>query len=100
MDEREIYKEKARAKLDLLMARIEVLQAQVRDKTADAQFDLNARIDDLQNKRTDLEDRLRKAQNASGDAWAEIKKGLDYAMEDVRRALERAGEALERTPTR
>ena len=98
MDEREIYKEKARAKLDLLMARIEVLQAQVRDKTADAKLDVNARIDELQSKRTDLEDRMQKAQNASGDAWTEFKRGIDYALEDVGRALERAGEALERTP--
>jgi hypothetical protein len=96
MDKREIYKEKAEAKLDLLITRIDMLRAGAQDRAADAKLNLSGQIDVLNNKRMDLESRLRQIQSAGEEALDELGKGLELALEDVQHALDRAGEALEK----
>ena len=96
MDKREIYKEKAQAKLEMLNARLDMLRAGAKDRAADAKLNLSGQIDVLNNKREDLESRVRQIQQAGEDALEEMGKGLDLALEDVQHALDRAGEALEK----
>lgn len=96
MDRREIYKEKAQAKLDELNARIDLLKSQMKGQAADAKLALSGQIDLLENKREDLMSRMGQLRTGAQDAWDEIQAGLDRAMDDVEHALERAGEALEK----
>lgn len=97
MDRREIYKEKVQAKLDELDARIEVLKSQMKGEAADAKLALKNQVDVLENKREDLQSYMRKLRENAEDAWGEIQVGLDRSLDDVKHALERAGESLERT---
>jgi uncharacterized protein YukE len=96
MDNREVYREKAQAKLDELNARIDLLKAQMKGEAADAKLALNGQVDVLENLRADLQSRMSQLRTGAGDAWDEIAKGLDHAMDEVEHALERAGEALEK----
>jgi hypothetical protein len=95
MDNREIYKEKAQAKLDELNARIDLLKSQMRGQAADAKLSLNSQVEVLGNKREDLQSRMRQLRSGAEEAWDEIAAGLDRAMDEVEHALDRAGEAIE-----
>jgi len=97
MDEREIYKEKAQAKLDELNARIDLLKSQMKGKTADAKLALNRQVALLENKREDLQSRMRQLRSGAENAWSEIAAGLDRAMDEVEHALDRAGDEFEKT---
>jgi hypothetical protein len=97
VDNREIYKEKAQAKLDELNARIDLLKSQMKGKAADAKLALNAQVEVLENKREDLQSRMRQIRSSAEGAWDEIAAGLDRAMVEVEHALERAGDALEKS---
>jgi uncharacterized protein YukE len=92
MDTREIYKEKTEATIEELNARIDLLRSQMKGKAADAKLSLNSQVELLEEKRQDLESRLRQLRSSAGDAWKEIAIGIDQALDDVGQALERAGE--------
>ena len=96
MNKREVYREKAQAKLEELNARIDLLEAQIKGEAADAKLDLNGQVEVLENLREDLQSRMRQLRTGAADAWEEIVKGLDHAMDEVEHALERAGEAIEK----
>ncbi len=96
MDKREIYKEKAQAKLDELNARIDLLKSQMKGQAADAKLALSGQVEVLENKREDLQSRMRQLRTGAEGAWDEIRAGLDHAMEEVEHALDRAGEVLEK----
>jgi hypothetical protein len=96
MDNRELYKEKAEAKIEELNARIDLLKSQMKGKTADARLSLNSQVELLEEKRQDLESRLRQLRSAAAEAWEEIANGIDQALDDVGHALERAGKAIEK----
>ncbi len=59
MDKREIYREKAQAKLDELNARIDLLRSQMKGEAADAKLALSGQVDVLETAREDLESRMR-----------------------------------------
>ena len=94
MDKREIYKEKAQAKLAELNARIDLLRSQMKGQAADAKLALNGQVEVLENIRADLQSRMSQLRTGAEDAWDEIVTGLDRAMDEVEHALERAGEAM------
>lgn len=94
MDKREIYKEKAEAKLEELNARIDLLKSQMKDQAADAKLGLSGQVEVLENLREDLKSRISQLRTGAENAWDEISRGLDHAMDEVEHALERAGEAM------
>lgn len=96
MDNREVYREKAQAKLDELNARIDLLRAKMKGEAADAKLALNGQVEVLENVREDLQSRMSQLRTGAQDAWDEIAKGLDHAMDEVEHALEKAGDALEK----
>jgi cell division protein FtsB len=94
MDDKELYKQKARAKLDEVNARIDVLKAQASNSSADAQLKANKELEKLRSGRDDLKARMDKLQDDSADAWDELRTGLDRAMADIHAAMENAGREL------
>jgi hypothetical protein len=50
----------------------------------------------LEDKREDLQSRMRQIRSGAEEAWDEIAAGLDLAIEDVQHALHRAGEKWEK----
>lgn len=96
MDKREVYKEKAQAKLDELNARIDLLKSQMKSQAADAKLAINGQVEVLENKREDLKSRMSQLRTGAEDAWDEIAAGLDRALDEVEHALDRADEAMEK----
>jgi chromosome segregation ATPase len=94
MDDRELYKEKARAKLDELDARIDVLKAQAAGAKADAHLKVNKELENLRGRRDDLNNEVAKLQESTADAWSELRAGFNRALGNVQDALDRAGREL------
>jgi hypothetical protein len=94
MDDRQIYKEKAQAKLDELSARIDVLKAQANQHKADAKLATNRELEQLRERRENLRTHMSKLSEAGSDAWTELRVGFDRALADVQEALDKAGREL------
>ena len=87
---RDAYVQKIKAKLDEWNAEIDRLEAQARQKEADAQTRLQEQIDQVKAKRTTAEEKLDDVRQAGGDAWEDLKSGLELATEAVGDALRSA----------
>ena len=87
---RDAYVQKIKAKLDEWNAEIDRLEAQARQKEADAQTRLQEQIDQVKAKRTTTEEKLDDVRQAGGDAWEDLKSGLELATEAVGDALRSA----------
>lgn len=96
MDNLELYKEKAKAKLQELDARIDLLKAQAASKKADAGIDANKHLEDLRKKREHFSSRMNAMREAGADAGEELRIGFDNMMRDAQEALDRAGRSLEK----
>jgi DNA repair exonuclease SbcCD ATPase subunit len=87
---RDAYVQKIKAKLDEWNAEIDRLEAQARQKEADAQTRLQEQIDQVKAKRKTAEEKLDDVRQAGGDAWEDLKSGLELATEAVGDALRSA----------
>ena len=87
---RDAYVQKVKAKLDEWNAEIDRLEAQARQKEADAQTRLQEQIDQVKAKRQTAEEKLDDVRQAGGDAWEDLKSGLELATEAVGDALRSA----------
>jgi chromosome segregation ATPase len=87
---RDAYVQKIKAKLDEWNAEIDRLEAQARQKEADAQTRLQEQIDQVKAKRQTAEEKLDDVRQAGGDAWEDLKSGLELATEAVGDALRSA----------
>lgn len=96
MDTREVYMEKAQAKMDELSARIDLLRAQAKDAAADAKLNLSGQASVLETVQESLRSRISQMKNAGEDAVETVGKGLEAAIHDVEDALEKAEDRLER----
>jgi hypothetical protein len=52
-------------------------------------------LNELQNKKDTAYDKLNKLKAESGEAWADLKTGVDKAMSDLKNALESAASHYE-----
>ena len=87
---RDAYVQKIKAKLDEWNAEIDRLEAQARQKEADAQTSLQEQIDQVKAKRRAAEEKLDDVRQAGGDAWEDLKSGVELAAEAVGDALRSA----------
>ena len=87
---RDAYVQKIKAKLDEWNAEIDRLEAQARQKEADAQTRLQEQIDQVKAKRRAAEEKLDDVRQAGGDAWEDLKSGVELAAEAVGDALRSA----------
>ncbi|MGD9098220.1 MAG: hypothetical protein PVF97_09045 [Desulfobacterales bacterium] len=87
---RDAYVQKVKAKLDEWNAEIDRLEAQARQKEADAQTSLQEQIDQVKAKRRAAEEKLDDVRQAGGDAWEDLKSGVELAAEAVGDALRSA----------
>ena len=90
MSDRDLYVEKAKAKLDQWNAEIAKLQAKADAAGADAKIEYRRQIDDLRAQRDAAEARLREVSEASDGAWADMKSGFDKAWDNVSDAFDKA----------
>ena len=97
MSEKEVktaYKKKMDARLKEWNAEIDKLQARAEEAGADAEMKYHAQLRELRSKRDALQEKLGHLQDKSGDAWDEMKTGVENAWSDLKKSLDRARDRL------
>jgi len=92
MSEKSAYEQKAEAKIEEMDAEIQRLRAKAKEQNADARLESENAIDRLKARRDDVAARLEETKSSSGEAWRDVKAGLDRAMDDMRGAFRSARE--------
>ena len=79
--------------LEALDRKREALQAKMADLSDEARQDLQHRLDQLKAEQQKLEERLEELKTASGQAYEEMKAGLEQSLNDLQDAYKRALDA-------
>jgi hypothetical protein len=90
MNRKQAYEERLRAELDEWTAKIDVLKAKADKAEAGAKLKYYETIEELQSKQVLARDKLRRLHEASGDAWIDLKKGVESAWSDLGDAVRSA----------
>ncbi len=94
MKERGLYEEKAKAEMQLLKSRLELLRAKVAKANADARVRLREELDRLEGKKDGLERKMTGAKAVAAEAWDEFRTGVDKARRELADGLEHIAEKL------
>ncbi len=90
MSARDAYVEKLKAQLDEWNAELDKLQARLRGARADAKIDYEKQIKTLRQQRDEATTKLAEIQEASEDAWEDLKQGMENTWTALKEAFERA----------
>ena len=77
-----------------LKKQIHELSAKIDKTSDDTVSDLKAELSQLQKKQNQIDDNLKKFKKTSGQAWNELKAGLDKAVSDLGESYSKAKEHL------
>src|SRR6056297_2046857 len=91
-DEKDAYRQKLEARLDQWRAEIDKLQAKAAEAGADARVEYEKQVDELREKQDEAREKLKELDNASDDAWQDIKEGVEKAWESLGDAVKSARE--------
>lgn len=94
METRELYKQKYEAQLREWGAKIEVLEAQADQLTAQARIDAKPHLDCLRAKLETAHAKLHEIAVATDDKWDEVVKGTEHVWSEVKAAVEGGCDAL------
>ncbi|SEL59509.1 hypothetical protein SAMN05443999_106176 [Roseovarius azorensis] len=90
MDDKQVYQQKLEAKLKEWRADIDKLQAKVDGAQADARLKYREQLEDLEERRKEIEAQLHKLRDAQSAAWSDIRAGADKAWESMSKAMQDA----------
>jgi ElaB/YqjD/DUF883 family membrane-anchored ribosome-binding protein len=88
------YKQKTRAQMKEMQAKMQVLEAGAEKAGADMRIKYQKYLDDWKSRFDDIEVKLDKLSNSSEDAWDNIRSGIDTAMNELGDAINKAKEQL------
>lgn len=88
--DKETYQAKLQAQLDQWKAEIDKLQAKSREASADMQIKYEEQINNLRERRDELEAEHEKIRSASAEAWRDFKTGADAAWDNMSKAMKSA----------
>lgn len=83
------YEKRLRRVVDDLDDRIDDLEQRDRESTADARKNLDRQVVEMKQKREALSERLERVKAAAPAAWEDLKSGVQKAIDDLQRALDR-----------
>jgi uncharacterized coiled-coil DUF342 family protein len=89
-DQRDVFVEKIKAKLDEWNAEIARLEAKARQQEADTKLKLEEQIETLRKKRKSTEADLDKLCQAGDSAWEDLKSGVESAATSLGEAIKSA----------
>ena len=89
-DNRDVYVEKMKAKLDEWNAEIDKLEAKARQAKADARVGYREQVDALKKKKATLSERVDDLRQSGEGAWKDIKTGIELAADSLSEALRSA----------
>jgi hypothetical protein len=90
MENKQAYREKLEAQMREWSAKIDLLKAKADQVEAEAKIEYRNRIEDLRQRKEALRVKLSELQNASDAAWKDIKAGTERAATDLKDALQSA----------
>lgn len=85
--QQEAYQEKIEAQLKEWSAQIDGLKAKAQKAEADAKLKYYDAIEDLRIKENAVRQKLTGLKDAGGDAWENLKAGVEAAVQSLREAL-------------
>ncbi|MGR3314064.1 hypothetical protein [Roseovarius indicus] len=90
MDQQQAYKQKYEAKLEEWQAEIDKLRAQAKGASADSQIDYEKQLDELRQRRDEMQAQVEKLKSSQGEAWTDMKAGAEKAWTEMSSAMEKA----------
>ncbi|MCW8125260.1 hypothetical protein [Microbulbifer halophilus] len=93
-EEKTAYQQKMAARLKEWNAEIDKLQAKAEEAGTDAEIKYRDQLSELRTKRDALREKLNHLQGQSGDAWDEVKAGVESAWGELKQSIERARDRM------
>jgi hypothetical protein len=90
MEEKNLYREKFEAKLKELKAQIDVIEAKAAQVKAESKIEYQKQMEELRRKREAVGHRLEEIKIASGEAWKDLKGGMEKGMDDLKQGIDQA----------
>ncbi|MGD8367996.1 MAG: hypothetical protein PVG78_10155 [Desulfobacterales bacterium] len=95
-EKRDAYVQQLKAKMKEWRAEIDRLTARAEQAEAQAKIEYQKRIDKLEDKRKDLEDKIDAFQQAGESSWENLKEGIDNSWKIFKMSLSEAKSEFER----
>ena len=86
MNDKELYQQKMKARLDEWEADVDKLKAKASGASADVQLDMNRQIKALERNIEEGKAKLSELAEAGEDAWESIKDGVESAWDSLKSA--------------
>lgn len=90
MSKKDAYLEKLHAKLDEWNAEIDKLKAKLDAAGAEKRVEYQEQIQNLKQKQKEVEQKMATIRSAGGDAWEDLKKGVESAWDAMESAMKAA----------
>lgn len=90
MDRKDAYEDKLQAQLDDWKAQIASLRAKAEKASAEARLKFIDEVDDLRAHQKTAQAKLDALQQAQGEAWKDMKSGIETAWDDMGKAMRHA----------
>lgn len=90
MGMKEAYQQKIRAQLDKWSAEIEKLKAGAENTDADTRIKYQKKIQELRTMQEKAEKKLDELKESRGEAWEDLKSGIEEAKDALGKALQSA----------
>jgi seryl-tRNA synthetase len=90
MDDKELYREKLEAKFKEMKARVELLEAKAAQVKAESKLEFQKHLDELRQKRDAVHGKLEEVKKSGGEAWKDLRSGMEKATEELKQAIDRA----------
>ena len=92
MSLKDAYREKLEARIEEQRARLELLKAKAKRAAADVKIMAYEEIGDADAKLDALKAKLKELGHASGDAWQDMKGGIEKAWDDLTASCKKAAQ--------
>ena len=89
-EQKALYQEKIQEKMQQYSQKFGELQAKMLMLNEQAKANLAAEMESLNRKKQEIAEKAGELQNAGGEAFADLKKGLDASLEEMDKAVDEA----------
>ena len=89
-EKKELYMEKIRKKMAQYNQQIMELDSKFTAMSEQARIEVAEQVEDLNRKKAEMNLKVRELQATSGEAFEDLKEGMDKAMDDMDKAYEQA----------
>jgi transketolase len=89
-EEKQAYEQKVEARLERWQAQIQELKARAKEADADTRAEIAKQLKHLDEHSDEALEKLRDLRDSSGDAWKDVKGGLENSWDSLEKALKAA----------